>query len=357
MRAKILALALALIFLAVPVLADTETPAPAPPAPTGGKPAQAQPTPAPVPLSATEEETGEDAEEPEDEPDYLPDAEVYDDGEQIVLPQTHQELIDLVGEYRHILLVGLDARPGETTGRSDTMILLTLDAQNEVIKLTSFMRDLYVTIPGRGHNRLNAAWVFGGADLLLETLEYNFGVHVDDYVAIDFSMLAGVIDDMGGLTITVETDKQLRAINGVIKEDNVVLGLNVNDGLLTSTGTQVLTGKQAQAYARYRKYESDFTRTQRQREVVGLLIGKLGSLSVPQISALVAKYVDRASTNLTVGDLFALLPAALAMRDADIRQLRIPQDGAYASKTISGMAVLVPDLDGARRALEAFISG
>ena len=286
----------------------------------------------------------------------LSGAEAYDDGERIELPRTKQELLDIVGDIRHILLVGLDARPGEKTGRSDTMILLTLDAEHGAVKLTSFMRDLYVAIPGHGNNRLNAAWVYGGPELLMETIEGNFGVKCREYVAVDFSLLAQVIDDLGGLEIEIETDKQLRAINGVIREDNAVLGLARDDGLLTQAGRQTLTGKQAQAYARYRKHESDFTRTQRQREVIGLLMEKAAELSPLRLGALAVKYAGQADTSLSAADMLKLLPAVLSLRSAGARQLRIPQDGAYANKTINGMAVLVPDLGKARNALGKFLN-
>lgn len=83
------------------------------------------------------------------------------------------------------------------------MILLTLDAEHNCIKLTSFMRDLYVEIPGRKNNRLNAAYVFGGPELLMKTMKKNFGIEVDHYVAVNFSILADVIDQLGGLVIDV----------------------------------------------------------------------------------------------------------------------------------------------------------
>ena len=111
-----------------------------------------------------------------------------------------------VANMRHLLLIGIDARPGETTGRSDTMIIVTLDPDGNVIKLTSIMRDLYVEIPGRKNNRINATYVFGGPELLMETIELNFGVHIDHYIAVNFSMLGKLIDSIGGLTLTVENE-------------------------------------------------------------------------------------------------------------------------------------------------------
>jgi len=128
--------------------------------------------------------------------------------------------IETIDGVRNILLVGVDARPGETRSRSDTMIIVTLDGTRNEIRMTSLMRDMYVAIPGKGNNRLNAAWVYGGPDLLLATIEQNFGLKIDEYVAVDLRVLIEVIDALGGLTLTVETDKQLSAINGVIDAYN-----------------------------------------------------------------------------------------------------------------------------------------
>ncbi|MDO4549198.1 MAG: LCP family protein, partial [Clostridia bacterium] len=202
-----------------------------------------------------------------DEEDYV--VENPDEEQSLDTLEADQDALDAVNGMMNILLLGIDARPGEKTGRSDTMILLTLDADHNCIKMTSFMRDLYVEIPGRKNNRLNAAYVFGGPDLLMRTLEANFGVEVDHYVAVNFSVLGDVIDQLGGLVIDVP-EKYLPRINAVIYQDNLVLGIDEDDGYIQLPGEQLLTGKQAQAYARYRygTPDGDFGRTVRQREVI-----------------------------------------------------------------------------------------
>lgn len=261
-----------------------------------------------------------------------------------------------VNEMQNILLLGIDARPGERTGRSDTMIILTVDADQNVIRMVSLMRDLYVEIPGRKNNRLNAAYVFGGAELLMQTIEQNFGIHVDHYVAVNFSMLANLIDQLGGLELNVESDYYKDRINAVIKCDNRVLGIDVNDGLLTSAGLQTLTGKQAQAYARYRygTSDGDFGRTQRQRDVILKILEKLRGLTLVQLFRLAGDNIDNVFTNLTLDEIIRLAPAALQLQDAEVRQLRIPVDGGYSSKMVSGMSVLVPDRNKNKQALVDF---
>ena len=285
---------------------------------------------------------------------YDPEEEVYfqDDVDSYLTEKRAQ-----VSEMRHLLLIGLDARPGEQTGRSDTMIIVTLDPDENTIKLTSIMRDLYVEIPGHKNNRINAAYVFGGPELLMETIEVNFGIHIDSYIAVDFSMLGALIDSIGGLTLNVENEYYMRRINAVIKEDNKVLGIDVNDQLLTEPGEQLMTGKQAQAYARYRygTSDGDFGRTARQREVITKIFEKLGDMTVIELMSLVVDNSKNIYTNISVSDLASFAPVLVSMREAQIEELRLPVDGGYTSKTISGMSVLVPDREANMQALMDFL--
>ena len=301
------------------------------------------------------------AEETEPEPTPEEDAvvenpeeeEQFDDNIDSYLTDKRAE----VANMRHLLLIGIDARPGETTGRSDTMIIVTLDPDGTVIKLTSIMRDLYVEIPGRKNNRINATYVFGGPELLMETIELNFGVHIDHYIAVNFSMLGKLIDSIGGLTLTVENEYYMRRINAVIKQDNRVLGIDRNDQLLTEPGEQLMTGKQAQAYARYRygTADGDFGRTVRQREIITKIFEKLNQMTAIELMGLVVDNFDNVYTNLSVSDLASYAPVLISMKDAEIQEMRLPIDGGYQSKTIAGMSVLVPNREKNMQALLEFL--
>jgi LCP family protein required for cell wall assembly len=292
---------------------------------------------------------------------YQVDDTVLDPTEEVVFQDSAvdeylQGALSAVNEMQNILLLGIDARPGEQTGRSDTMIILSVDTEGNTIRMVSLMRDLYVEIPGYKNNRLNAAYVFGGADLLMQTIEHNFGIHVDNYVAVNFSMLANLIDQIGGLELTVESDYYKDRINAVIKCDNAVLGIDKNDGLLTQSGTQLMTGKQAQAYARYRygTGDGDFGRTQRQREVIVKIMDKLRSLTLVELFKLAGDNVSNVYTNLSIEEIIELAPAALQLQDVEILQLRLPVDGGFTNKTVSGMSVLMPDRTKTKEALAAF---
>ena len=297
-----------------------------------------------------------------DEDGYLEEI-LLEDGEQIQFDDSQadaslQASIDKVNELQHILLLGIDARPGQTTGRTDTMIILTVDTNNQKIKLMSLMRDIIVAIPGHENNRLNAAYVFGGADLLLQTIENNFGIHIERYLGVNFSILADLIDQIGGLTLTVESEYYMDRINAVIKEDNKVLGLNENDGLLTQAGEQLMTGKQAQAYARYRygTSDGDFGRTARQREVITKIFHRLTEMSLVELSALAMSNIDNVVTNLTLQDIMLLAPAMLSLKDAEIKELRLPVDGGYKFQTVRGMSVIVPDRTMTMEAIANFLN-
>ena len=297
-----------------------------------------------------------------DEEGYLEEI-LLKDGDQIEMYQAEIDeslanSLEKVNQMQHILLLGIDARPGETTGRTDTMIILTVDTDTKTIRLMSLMRDIIVAIPGYDNNRLNAAYVFGGADLLLQTIENNFGIHIEHYVGVNFSMLADLIDQIGGLTLTVESEYYMDRINAVIKEDNKVLGIDTNDGLLTQPGEQLMTGKQAQAYARYRygTSDGDFGRTARQREVITKIFYKLADMSVVELAAIAAANIDNVVTNLTLQDMMALAPALISLKDATIAELRIPVDNGYSFQTVRGMSVIVPDRTKTMEAIADFLT-
>ena len=369
---RALAIALSIVLVLAICLGATAAIAPSNPI-SGFSALSSKPTVTPSPeavlgvVATPSPEEDSDAEDDEAATDEEIAAEAADEADDAVIENPTEEeqfLSDLMNELdvndanalekvngmTHILLVGIDARPGQKTGRSDTMMLLTIDAENGKLKLTSFMRDLYVEIPGRKNNRLNAAYVFGGPELLIKTLKKNFGVNVNYYAAVNFSLLADLIDQIGGLEVNIKNKTQMKYINLVIKEDNVVLkkaypkkGIKTNDNLLTKTGTQLLNGRQAQAYARYRKGSSDFERTERQREVILKAMEQVKGMSMMDLGKLALNNLDKVDTNLTVADILRLAPAAFQLKDSSVEQLRIPVDKGYSSKTISGMAVLVPN--------------
>lgn len=252
------------------------------------------------------------------------------------------------------LLIGTDAYTIRKTGRSDTMILMQLDVETNEVKMVSFLRDLYVAIPGYQKTRLNAAYVYGGASLLKDTLQNNFGVTADRTVAVNFSLMVDMIDLIGGVTVDV-SEKERTQLNSILKYYNTQNGFSKNDQLLEQSGEQLLTGKQALCYSRIRKMDSDFQRAGRQRKVLEALYTRARSLDALTLSQLLYRVLPDIWTDMTFADAAALIPVLLNLQDITFSSLTVPINGGYSSQTKSGMSVLVPDLDVNENAIEAFL--
>lgn len=122
----------------------------------------------------------------------------------------------------NILLIGCDAREEGGRGRSDSIILLSINKESEQLIVTSIMRDIYVEIPGHGNNRINAAYAYGGADLLVETVEKNFKIQIDRYASVDFFVFMDIVDQMGGVELEI-SDEEFLVANAYINELNELL--------------------------------------------------------------------------------------------------------------------------------------
>ena len=255
-----------------------------------------------------------------------------------------------------LLLIGTDATTEEETGRSDAMVLLRLDAEAGKIRVVSFLRDLYVRIPGHGRNRLNAAYAFGGAELLLATLEENFGVTADAYAEVNFARLTKVIDRIGGVEAEV-SEAERRHLNGILRHYNRAIGVQESDGLLAAAGLVNLTGKQALCYSRIRKIDDDFQRTSRQREVLEAAFRKVAALDVWSLAVLALENLDAVKTNLSAWEVLRLLPMAVRARNAAFSAMTVPVEGAWQDKTVDGMQVLAVEESPTRAAIRAFLDG
>ena len=254
-----------------------------------------------------------------------------------------------------ILLVGSDAYDDDNRGRSDTTILVQVDGASKTIRMASFLRDMYVKIPGRGSNRLNASYIWGGEQLLRKTLESNFGVTADAYVEVNFERLVKVIDAIGGVEVEV-TEAERQQVNSILKFYNGKIGDKENDQLLQESGLVHLTGKQALCYSRIRKIDGDFQRTGRQRKVLEAAFRKVTQLSMAEISMLILQNMDAVQTDLTIADAVDLIPLALRCKNASFETLAIPVEGSYSSATVDGMAVIKPNLKKNQQALKKFFN-
>lgn len=255
-----------------------------------------------------------------------------------------------------LLLIGVDTLDAQQGARSDAMMLVRLDPARGSVRVISFLRDLYVQIPGHGRNRLNASYAFGGAALLRRTLEENFGVTADAHAVVDFSRLAAVIDDVGGVEAEVDDAERVQ-LNGILRHYNRAINAAEDDGLLDRAGVRTLTGKQALCYSRIRRIDDDFRRTSRQREVLEAAFRKVTALDTLSLAKLALRHLRAVETDLTAVDVIRLIPLALRMKDASFRAMTVPVSGAYEDRVIAGMQVLVPDGRRTRQAIDDFLTG
>lgn len=236
-------------------------------------------------------------------------------------------------EIVNILLVGQDAR-SESGARSDTIILCTFNKERDTITMTSFLRDLYVKIPGHKSNRLNAAYSFGGIDLLKQTLQENFGIEVDGSIQVDFACFEEIIDTLGGVTI------ELTAAEASYINDNL-------SGCALTEGSHTLSGEQALVYARDRyDVDGDFSRTNRQRKLLSELIRTYKSKKITEMLRLMRDISKMVTMDISRSDLTTYALTLFPMlSSAQVKTQAIPVEDSYYDAKISGKWVLVPDLE------------
>lgn len=240
----------------------------------------------------------------------------------------------------NILLVGLDGRDKEEDSRTDSIILATLDTNNRRVKLTSFMRDMYVPIPGHKDNRINSAFFMGGPELMMQTLNSDFGLNIQYYASIDFRAFQKLVDTFNGVEVEVK-DYEIKEINKYIKEIN-----GSKSTLIETPGVQKLNGQQALSYCRIRKVgNNDFERTERQRRVLGELIKKARKVSLVKLPELFSSIIPYVKTNMPTTKLMNIGYTAYKFGNSPVDSLRIPYDGTFEGRKIYGMEVLVGDLE------------
>ncbi|MCQ2435110.1 MAG: LCP family protein [Oscillospiraceae bacterium] len=248
---------------------------------------------------------------------------------------------------RNILVIGSDSREGEQ-GRADSMIVLSVSRLNHTITMTSIMRDSYVSIPGHGPDKLNAAFAYGGPTLLMDTIQNNFCIEIDDYVCISFQSVVAVTDALGGVEVTL-SDREAEAVNQILHDEvNRLMGDEQDADYLPCGGTYVLNGKQALSYSRIRYVgNADFERTERQRTVLTGLMQRVKHFSPSAIPSLLMDAVPTISTNMGTGELYLWsLELPYLLISHDLQTLRLPADGTYSDQTTSGGAmVLAVDFD------------
>ncbi|MDE6853140.1 MAG: LCP family protein [Lachnospiraceae bacterium] len=241
----------------------------------------------------------------------------------------------------NILLCGEEAIGGGR-GRTDSIMIATLNSVDNELKLTSIMRDSYVQIPGFTDNKINSAYHNGGMKSLMKTIKTNFGIEVDGYVLVNFDSFEQIVDAVGGIDITLD-EKEVRYLNStnyISDPSNHTL----------SVGTNHMNGNQALGFARVRyvmrdgEY-GDFARTLRHRTVMQALFKRVQDKSTLELIAMIPKILPMLTTNIEKNDLINYITMGVRIREqnAKIATLNVPVEGAYKITRARGMSIILPE--------------
>ena len=251
--------------------------------------------------------------------------------------------VGFASDYVNIILLGSDKRPTGKAWRTDSMIVVSVDQSNKVVRLLSIPRDLWVYIPGHGYNRINTADLWGelaktggGPERVKQTIYQNLGIPIDYYIRVDFQGFMKIIDAVGGVNIDVEC---------ALPDIKLVPGM------------YHMNGEEALRYARSRKSTNDFDRGRRQRKVVMALWDQALTLDiVPRLPQMWLAMADSFKTDLPLEEVINLAYMGTTMERQRIRSKAIDASMTQSWMTPEGAAVLLPREDRIRAALKSFFA-
>ena len=193
--------------------------------------------------------------------------------------------------YRNIALFGIDTRDDTYEGsRSDCIMIASINHDTKEIKIVSVYRDTYFNIPGRGLDKVNHAYSYGGPALSMSTLNTNLDLDITEFATVNFTATKDIINAIGGVEIEV-TDAEAKSIPRI-----------------TKGGKYLLDGEQALAYGRIRKIDSDYKRTERMRTVVMAVFEKAKTMSITELNKLANQLLPEIYTNISATEILALIP-------------------------------------------------
>lgn len=254
-----------------------------------------------------------------------------------IKPEAQQKIQETKKEEEiiNIALFGVDQRSLKERGRSDSIIIVSIDKAHKKIKLSSIIRDSYVSIDGHGNDKINHAYAFGGPQLAVRTLNENFHLNIKDYITVNFFSLADIIDALGGVEMNVKS-YEVNEINKYIREVANIEHAKYTP--ITRTGMQTLNGAQAVSYSRIRKVgNGDYERTERQRRVVTALMEKVKSAGVTEYPSLVSKLLPYVATSMSKSDIIKTGLDVLSTGTTNIEQERFPTDTYGIGEKIDGI--------------------
>lgn len=240
-------------------------------------------------------------------------------------------------------------------GRSDLIMIASINRKQKSVKITSVMRDCLVAIPGYADNKINAAYAIGGVALLYDTLQMNLGITIDNYMLVNFDNFEAIVDAIGGLDIdlTVEEARYLNTTNYISKPEYRTVNAGINH----------LNGNQVLGYCRIRNVETadrqfnDFGRTTRQRTVVAKIYESTKDLNYMGLINLTSKLMPYVTTDLNAELIENYVNMILESDRAEIETFRIPVSGSFGEMLLRDMVVTRIDLDANAKAFRDFAYG
>ena len=238
----------------------------------------------------------------------------------------------LPDNWVNILLLGTDEAYSNQYGRTDSMVIMSVNLATRRAKLTSIMRDLWVTMADRSKSgKINTACTQGGPKLAMNTINECFGLNIQYYALVNLNSMAEIIDLLGGLDLDI-TLADMNVINDSLTARSPLSGLE----RLMEYGSDVhLNGNQAIALARIRQTDSDYQSADPLRNILVRLAGRLQQEDASTIVGVVMKLLNHVETNMNITQLMTIAAVGLEINLSDIPQLHIPVEGAYTSGTIT----------------------
>lgn len=270
---------------------------------------------------------------------------------------------NLPTDIYNVLLLATDSRSVTAHGgRTDVMIIASLNRQTSEIRLVSLSRDMYLPIPGASDNKLNAAYAYGGPNLAMKTVNHNFELNIQDYAIVNFHTMAAIVDAIGGVDIYLEPGEwEWLNYNVALGEDYEGFSKSATRRTLSAADQETtvhLDGLQAVSYARIRKMDNDFQRGSRQRILLQAMLNKgMANLSLSTFLSLATNVMSSISTNVTLQTVIDVGRWALEMDNIGMEELSIPTAGTYHSAIEKDMDVIVVNLKQNVSDLHTFLYG
>ena len=223
-------------------------------------------------------------------------------------------------KIKNILLLGVD----KDENASDAIMILSIDENNKSAKLTSIMRDTYADLGEGKLPKINYAYHYGGVKLSVATINKMFNLDIQKYAKVDFEGFTKIVDRLGGYSANITEAER--------KEINYKLGYES----LSKSGNVTLDGAQTAAYARIRRIDNDFKRTERQRVIMFDILKKLKSQPISDYPSLVSELSSNVETNLSTLEYLDLAKYLMQAGNGSLKEFRIPMDGTWADSMKGG---------------------